>query len=104
MTRIENMEEIKIIVMKPTACTLCAIGQDWYTSHLTIEFTPDKYYPDYIEIQDWIMKEIDGKEMNIEQVVEQIYGFIKHEYLPKELKVTNHVTGCKSHFDVIVSK
>lgn len=101
---IENKEGIKKIIMKPTACTLCAIGQDWYRSNLEIEFIPDRYYPDYMEVQDWIMKEIDGHEMNIETVIDKVYNFIKHEYLPKDLRITNHVTGCKSHFDVIVIK
>lgn len=104
MTKIPNIENIKSIVMKPTVCTLCAIGQDWFNSELTITFIPNKYYPDYMEVQAWIMENVDGQEMNIEHVVKSIYDFLAKEYEPKSITVENYVTRCKSHFDVIVTK
>ena len=104
MTHIENKEDIKVITMKPTACTLCAIGQDWFNNQLEISFTPDKCYPDYIEVRDWIMDNIDGKELNIEQVVDRVFRFLDEEYKPKSLHITDYVIGCKSHFDVVVEK
>ena len=42
-----NTQKITEIVMRPTACTFCKLGQDWYNINLEITFTPDKYYPDY---------------------------------------------------------
>lgn len=104
MTHIPNNEGIKSIIMKPTVSTLCAIGQDWFQSQLTITFIPNDCYPDYIEVQKWIMDNIDGKEMNIEHVVKAIYDFLANEYKPKALIIENYVEKCKSHFDVIVNK
>ncbi len=104
MTKIKNKENIKQIIMKPTACTLCAIGQDWFNSEFVITFIPNEYYPDYMQVQDWIMTNIDGKEMNIETAANEIYKFIEKEYAPKALTVENHVNACKSHFPVIVTR
>ena len=103
MTRIENTQAIRVIVMKPTAITKCKIGQDWYKNELEIKMMPDRYYPDYMEVEKWIMENIDGKELNIEDVVDMIYTYIK-SYGPLAVNVIDRVTGNKVHFDVVVEK
>jgi hypothetical protein len=65
---------------------------------------PNKVYPDYMEVKDFISENVDGKVMNIETVVEKIYLYIMNEYEPVSLKVINHVKGCRTHFDVDVVK
>ncbi len=104
MTKIKNIQEIAEIIMKPIAYTKCAIGQDWYKNELEIIFNPNDCYPDYMEINEWIMTEIDGKEFNIENVVDMIYNFLMKTYQPDNLKVIDRIIGCKTHFDVIVEK
>lgn len=104
MNGIENTQSITEIVMKPTAITKCEIGQDWYTNRFEIYFYPLKEYPDYMIVNEWIMKNIDGKELNIEDVVDLIYRYLEETYQPRALRVRNHVEGCKTHFDVIVEK
>lgn len=102
INKIPNTQSIKKIVMKPLAFTKCEIGQDWYRNDLTITFIPDKCYPDYMQVEDWIMQNIDGQIMNIEDVVKQVRDFLQQEYSPKELQVESKVTGNKVHFDVEV--
>jgi len=102
--KIKNEQGIKRIIMKPTACTLCKIGQDWYHNNLDIQFIPADCYPDYMQVEEFIMSEIDGKPLNIEDVVDNIYNFLMDNYCPQALSVTDYVTDCKSHFSVIVSK
>lgn len=104
MTRLKNEQGINKIIMKPVAYTKCEIGQDWYRNELLIVFEPDGYYPDYMEVNEWVMAEIDGKEYNIEDVVNKIYNFLKTEYKPNGLKVRDNIINCKTHFDVIVEK
>lgn len=104
MTKIENKQGIDYIIMKPVAYTKCAIGQDWYKNELEIMFQPYSCYPDYTDVNEWIMNNIDGKELNIEDVVETIYNFLKETYEPTFLKVIDKIIGCKTHFDVIVEK
>ena len=104
MNKIDNKQNINMIVMKPDAYCRCELGGDFYKNSLEISFLPDKCYPDYTEVQEWIMQNIDGKTMNIEDVVEVIYNFIMDTYQPIDLEIRNEVTGCRTHFDVIVTK
>lgn len=103
MEKIKNTQKIKEIIMRPTVYTKCVIGQDWYKSDLTITFVPNGSYPDYIEVNEWLMTYIDGKEMNIEDVVNEVYKMLK-EYDPLRLEVENDIRDCKTHFDVTVIK
>lgn len=104
MTKIENKQNIRQIIMKPIAYTKCVIGQDWYKNELEILFIPDNCYPDYMDVNEWIMTNIDGNELNIEDVIDIIYNFLLETYHPKELHITDNIVGCKTHFDVIVKK
>ena len=102
MKKIKNNEKVKWIIMKPTACIKCEIGQDWYLSEFEISFAVNECYPDYIEIQNWIMENIDGQELNIEKANILIYEMLKNEYDPDYLQIKNRVKGNKVHFDVEV--
>ena len=104
MNKIINKENITSIVMKPTAYVKCCIGQDWFKNELEITFIPYECYPDYIQVRDWIMNNIDGREMNIEQVVSEIYNMLVNEYNPSYLRVAANIVDSNSHFDVIVTK
>ena len=101
LTKIENKEFVTSIVMRPNAICKCKIGQDWYKCNFTIWFVPSDCYPDYMEVNDFVMKEIDGKELNIEEAARILFDKLK-ELSPKYLRVENHVVGCKTHFDVDV--
>lgn len=101
MNRLLNIENVKKIVMRPVAYTKCKIGQDWFINRFEIEFYPDKYYPDYMEVNSYINKEIEGKEFNIEQAAKKLHLFLL-QYDPKKVIITDHIRDCKTHFDVDV--
>lgn len=100
-TKIENKENVTKIVMKPTAYVKCRIGQDWYKCEFCVTFIPGTGYPDYMQINEFVMKNIDGKELNIEEAARVLYDHLSI-YCPKYLQVRNHIAGCKTHFDVDV--
>lgn len=104
MKKIKNTQNIEHISMFPVAYTKCVIGQDWYKNEIEISIIPSDCYPDYMEIDEWIMKEIDGQELNIEDVVAIIYEKIETEFHPHHINVVDHIKGCKTHFNVTVSK
>lgn len=101
---IPNKENITKIIMKPFAECLCAIGQDWYHIQFIIEFFPDKFYPDYMDITKYISKEISGKELNIESAIDLLGSMLQSTYSPKELKITGIVNDVITHFPVEVIK
>lgn len=100
--RIGNTEKVTYIKMYPTACVKCQIGQDWYKCQFEVDFVPDGCYPDYMEVERFVCEEIDGKELNIEQAAKILYDFLKETFEPVYLTVTNHIKGCKTHFNVDV--
>lgn len=100
--RLGNNERVKRIIMHPTACVKCQIGQDWYKCEFEVEFIPNGYYPDYMEVSRYVEENIDGQEMNIEQAAKMLCDFLKEAYEPKAVSVCNHIKGCKTHFDVDV--
>lgn len=102
MNKIPNKENIQNITMHPSACVKCQIGQDWYKIDFTVYFTPDKYYPDYMEVQAFTMEHIDGKELNIEQATRILYDHLL-QYAPRELEVSADVPENKVHFAVTVT-
>lgn len=102
MNMIENKENVTNIVMYPVAFTKCKIGQDWYKCGFEVHFVPGECYPDYMEVSSFVCSEIDGHELNIEEAAKILYDFLK-KYSPLQLKVTNHITGCKTHFNVDVT-
>lgn len=101
MTKIENKENVSCITMMPTAYTKCKIGQDWYKCQFECVFAPADCYPDYMEVNEYIMVNIDGQELNIEEATRLLYDHLM-QYAPESLKVINHIRGCKTHFDVDV--
>lgn len=103
-TKIENTQNISKIIMKPWTIFKCQIGQDWFKNNLTIEFVPDKCYPDYMDVVEYMKDEIDGAEMNIEDMLDKVYTWLNETYSPKSLKITDTVIGSKTHFDVTVIK
>lgn len=103
MKRLGNIENVKKIVMRPTACVKCQLGQDWYKCDFEVEFEPAGYYPDYMEVEKFVENYIDGKDLNIEQAARLLCDFLKEAYEPKNVTVCNHVRGCKTHFDVDVT-
>lgn len=102
MTKIPNKENVKEIVMYPTAYTKCKIGQDWFLNRFEVHFMPNKFYPDYMQVNAFIQEQIEGKEMNIEQATRCLYEFLSYEYSPSEIRVIDHIRDCKTHFDVDV--
>lgn len=101
--RIGNIEHVSIIKMRPTACVKCQIGQDWYRCEFEVVFIPSGCYPDYMQVGQFVNECIEGKELNIEQAAKLLYDFLLQTYEPEALTVTNHIRGCKTHFDVDVT-
>lgn len=103
MKRILNSQEIRSIKMSPVAQTQCELGGDWYTNKLEITIKPKEFYPDYTEVQEAIMEKIDGKKLNIEDVVQIVYDLMTF-YSPLSIHVKDTVEDCKTHMNVTVEK
>ena len=101
MTKLSNTQQIKRITMHPQAACKCVLGGDWYTINFDIEFIPNDSYPDYMEVQDFVQRHIDGESLNIEDAVailrDMLIGFYPHG-----VSVTAKIVNAKTHFNVEV--
>ena len=102
--KIKNKQNIKQIIMKPTVSCFCPLGQDWYKIDFDISFIPRDFYPDYCEVQNYILNNINKQQLTIEEAVDIIYDYLQKEYLPEDLTVQANVNIVQSHFPVIVIK
>ena len=102
--RLANKEGITMIEMHPSAICRCKIGRDLYTNKFTAWFTPGKCYPDYMDVNEWVLKNIDSKDLNIEEAVDLLFGYLMEEYSPVSLTVETRVEDVKTHFPVVVTK
>lgn len=100
--KLQNVEKVKKITMYPVAHTLCAIGQDFYKYEFEVEFIVGNYYPDYMDVEKWVMENLDGKELNIEQGMRLFYDWLVASYEPKGLNLIANVKDAKTHFAVKV--
>jgi dihydroorotate dehydrogenase len=103
INKIKNTQGIKSIKIKSKANCFCPIGKVWYTIKLIIYIKPGNYYPDYCDIRTFINNEINNKNLIIEDVINNIYQFMR-KYKPLKIKVTGKVDKIESHPPVEVSK
>lgn len=101
MARFENKQGITDITMEKKIHNFCTIGKDWYTNNIDMYIEPDKLIPDYIEI-DEALKELEGKELIIEDVVAAVVEILK-EYEPSYIRVVSKVNDA-THLPVTVEK
>lgn len=102
MASFKNEQGITKITMTKRTHNYCPLGKDWYCNDLTIEVIPDSIIPDYIDIDNTIKNDIEGKNFIIEDVVSKIVDIIK-EYSPKYIKVVSDANDAV-HLPVKVEK
>lgn len=102
MNIIRNTQKVKCIYMHPKAECKCVLGKDWYHIDFDVIFKPSDYYPDYTEVENFIMNNIDGHALNIEDAIQILYGMLSETFEPNDLTVTAKIKNSKTHFDVEV--
>lgn len=98
-----NKQKISKITIRRNSHNICPIGEDWFTAQVTIEMYPDVEIPDFVDVDKFFEKNIDGATMIIEDVVEAAAEFILKSYAPLKLITTARVTD-STHSDVEVTR
>lgn len=103
MSKFTHTQGITKVSFTKTMTVFCPLGNDYYTAHITVDFTPDKVMMDYLDEEKFFKNEIQGKNLIIEDVVNTVYTHLKEEYNPSYLKVKVFAENA-THFPVIVEK
>lgn len=102
MSNILNTNQITQIEFTQNIQCFCPLGKDFYTAQVSVSMHPDKYIPDYCEIEAY-MRKLSGRDLIIEDLVGEVYEYLNHLINPGKLKVTAYVNDA-AHFGVIVTK
>ena len=86
-----------------TTKNYCPLGEDYYTANFSVALEPAKMIPDYDILERDLYKKINGKELSIEDAVNNVYELINEEYEPLYLSVVASVDDA-GHFPVKVTK
>lgn len=119
MGMFENTQKITSIVFKPKPThNFCPLGQLYcdklaengskpilphYTNHFTIRMEKMKVVCDYIDVEEWIARNINDESLTIEDSVALLYGYMMDTYNPGYLSVESAVDDAL-HGAVVVTK
>lgn len=97
---IENKENVLFVEMFPKAKCFCPIGKAWYTNQFHISFYPYEYYIDYLDLENFIEENIEGKALTIESACSVLLSYFKKQNL-NSVTVVSTVEDA-THFNVRV--
>lgn len=95
--RIENKYKVNELTYEASAFVYCPMGNDWGHIDIFAKIKPNKYLPDYCDIDNFIEKNIEGKTLITEAVGFEVYNFIKNEIEPERLSVKVHSNNTSMH-------
>lgn len=94
---IENRYKVRKLIYKACAHVYCPLGKDWGVVDITAEIFPSEYLPDYLDIDEYIKKEIEGSEHITEEVGYMVYDFIVEQIKPAAVYVDVHSNNDSMH-------
>lgn len=100
--KFENTQGITEIRMNKNVRAFCPMGNDWYCGRVDIILTPGEYIPDYVEV-DQFFSTLDGKQLILEEVVNEVFNYFVKEYSPYGLEVSCYSNDAV-HLPVTVTK
>lgn len=98
---INNTQLINEIICNKTIYPFCPLGNDFYKADIEIAFMPNKYYFDYMVLDERISK-LSGQSLTIEDLAKSVFDIVK-VCKPVGLKVIVKALSDK-HFPVTVIK
>ena len=98
---INNTQSITVIEANKRISLYCPIGKDYYTADIHIEFLPNAFYMDYIDL-DVFLNKMSGLSLTIEDACNEIYNELQR-YIPKKASVTIEAYS-NTHLNVKVTK
>jgi hypothetical protein len=101
MTKRENEFGVKYLVMCPMFSVIDPVTRAQLAVKSTVEFYPDAFLPEFMEVQNSIRQEFERQQMAVEKVAKALVDFF-NQYEPTALKVKVEVVNNPALFPVSV--
>lgn len=102
MSSFENKSKVNLIEFNKTVFPFCPLGKDIYKAYLTCKIFPSKTLADFMDIDSYL-NSLNGKELIIEDLTNEICKYLKDIYKTSKVEVTVEAESNK-HFPVKVTK
>lgn len=102
MAKFRNVMGITKIKFEKDVHCYCPLGESWCTYHIMVTMLPTDTIPDYCEIEQYIDKEVDNKEMTIESATAAVKDYLFSMYDMAMVRVSTSCADAK-HFPVMVT-
>lgn len=97
----KNEYKVKEIIINERIRCYCPLGKDWYSGDLEAQIFVDEEIPDYLDVDNFIKNEIDGKAYIIEETAHMFYEYLMNTLHPVSLHVTATVKDA-THAPVVI--
>lgn len=97
MRQYKNEQGITAMKFTAPATVYCHLGANYYRASVTCEMELADRIVDFIDLEDYFKKELNGKSLTTEELVGEVFATLEREYAPKTLTVTVH---SDSHFPI----
>jgi hypothetical protein len=101
MIKRENVFGVKYLVMCPMFSIIDPATQAQLSIRSTVEFYPDAFLPEFVEVQNSIRQKLERQRMEVEAVADTLINFF-NQYEPKVIKVKIEVINNNPFFPVTV--
>ena len=79
----------------------CPLGPNYYRATINVEMELGEVIVDFLDLEDYFKKELNGKDLTSEDLVVEIYNKLDEVFKPMHLKVSS---SSDSHFAIEVIK
>lgn len=102
MAKFEHTQGLSVIEFDKTITVFCPLGDDYYTATIGVEFVPNEWVMDYLDVED-MFKNLQGSKLIIEDLTVAVFEHLNNNYAPAYLRVVTHAENA-THFPVTVVK
>lgn len=95
--RYENEHGISNMNFTAPVTVFCPLGPNYYRAAVTCEIELDAFIVDFIDLENYFKKELNGKELTTEALAGEVFAALEKAYAPKSITVKVH---SDSHFPI----
>lgn len=104
MNTFPNDYGIGLTHFKTETTVFCPIGKDYYKADIEVWVTGQKRIVDFLDINDFCVKELNGKVLSHEELTAVVFQEMEREFQPEHLKVSVVTEAALKWCDTVIEK